>query len=118
MSVKLSKKHGVNPSVLVCPLCYEEFGVALLGALKNDEEAPRRVLSNEFCDQCNELITTHLVIARADEAMNLLGGHVAIREGAAKHIFAKLEKYTGLALAVSSEFDAIVLELQGMMQED
>ncbi len=118
MSVRLSKKHGVNPSLLVCPLCGEEFGVALLGALKNDEEAPRRMLSTELCLRCNELTTTHLVIARADEAMNLLGGHVAIKEEAAKHIFAKLERYTGLALAVSTEFDAIVSELQGMIQED
>jgi hypothetical protein len=118
MSVRLSKKHGVNPSLLVCPLCQEEFGVALLGALKNDEEAPRHMLSTEFCVRCNELTKTHLVIARADEAMNLLGGYVAIKEEAARRVFVKLEKYTGLALATPVEFDAIALELQDMIQKD
>lgn len=117
MSVRLSKKHGVNSSLLVCPLCREEFGVALLGALKNDEEAPRHILSNELCSKCNELIETRLVIAKADEEMNLLGGYVAIKEEAAKRIFPKLERYTGLALAVSPEFDSIIIELQGMIQE-
>lgn len=49
--VTLSKKHGVNPSIIVCPICGKETGIALLGKLKRDEEAPMRMLSDP-CDDC------------------------------------------------------------------
>ena len=43
--IRLSEKHGVNPSVMLCFLCGESYGVALLGKHKDehshDAEAPR-----------------------------------------------------------------------------
>ena len=39
-SILLSPKHGANPSVARCICCGKDYGVALLGKLKNDEEAP------------------------------------------------------------------------------
>lgn len=51
--ITLSEKHGVNPSVLHCFICGKETGVALLGKLKDDAEAPRDMTNpNEFCDEC------------------------------------------------------------------
>lgn len=35
-SIKLSPKHGVNPSVTHCECCGKEIGVALFGRLKGD----------------------------------------------------------------------------------
>lgn len=49
--VTLSKKHGVNPSITVCPICGKEIGIALLGKLKGDEEAPRKIIG-DLCDDC------------------------------------------------------------------
>lgn len=43
MGIHLSKKHGVNPSIEICAVCGKGIGVALLGRLKNDAEAPREV---------------------------------------------------------------------------
>lgn len=37
--VTLSKKHGLNPSITVCPICGKETGIALLGKLKGDEKS-------------------------------------------------------------------------------
>lgn len=37
--VTLSKKHGLNPSMVVCPICGKAESVALLGHIKGDEEA-------------------------------------------------------------------------------
>lgn len=54
-SIKISEKHGVNPSVTVCFWCGGDVGVALLGRLRGDVEAPRKiVLDYEPCDKCKE----------------------------------------------------------------
>lgn len=56
-SIKLSPKHGVNPSVLHCFICGKEIGLALLGKLKNDAEAPHDISNpNEICDDCRKQI--------------------------------------------------------------
>lgn len=56
-SIKLSPKHGVNPSVLHCFICGKETGLALLGKLKNDAEAPHDISNpNEICDDCRKQI--------------------------------------------------------------
>nr|DAW35357.1 MAG TPA: SIR2 family protein [Caudoviricetes sp.] len=54
-SILLSEKHGVNPSVLHCICCGKDYGVALLGKLKNDEEAPRDIYEG-LCDDCKGVI--------------------------------------------------------------
>jgi hypothetical protein len=50
-NIILSEKHGVNPSITVCPICGKEIGIALLGKLKGDEEAPRKIIE-DLCDEC------------------------------------------------------------------
>lgn len=51
-SILLSNKHGVNPSLMVCPCCGESTGVALCGRLPDDAEAPRSMLDLEPCGKC------------------------------------------------------------------
>lgn len=55
-SIKLSPKHGVNPTIPVCFWCGKEKNeVALLGRIggKEDIEAPKNmVLDFEPCDEC------------------------------------------------------------------
>lgn len=54
-SIKLSEKHGVNPSLLQCFFCGESKGIALMGRLPNDEQAPHQcVMDYEPCDKCIE----------------------------------------------------------------
>lgn len=53
--ILLSPKHGVNPSVLHCQCCGKDYGVALLGKLKGDAEAPRDIMQG-FCDSCQSVI--------------------------------------------------------------
>lgn len=50
-NIILSEKHGVNSSITVCPICGKEIGIALLGKLKGDEEAPRKIIG-DLCDDC------------------------------------------------------------------
>lgn len=55
MSLRLSKKYGVNPSILVCPVCGKDVGVALLGA-NGGKEAPKKVTSMDLCDDCKQIV--------------------------------------------------------------
>lgn len=55
MSLRLSKKYGVNPSILVCPVCGKDIGVALLGA-NGGKEAPRKVTSMDLCNDCKQIV--------------------------------------------------------------
>ena len=59
--VRLSKQYGVNPSVLQCPICGKEFGIAMFGTSWKDKktgktaEAPYVVaLPNQICDDCKK----------------------------------------------------------------
>lgn len=47
----LSKKHGLNPSMVICPICGKEESVAILGHIKGDKEAPRYI-QGDICDEC------------------------------------------------------------------
>jgi hypothetical protein len=53
--ILLSKKHGVNPSLMKCFWCSESVGVALLGLLPGDAEAPCEIVTSyEPCDECKK----------------------------------------------------------------
>lgn len=57
MSIKLSKKHGVNPTMGVCMWCGKPTDeIAMLGRLKDDAEAPKySVLSYKPCSECKSI---------------------------------------------------------------
>ena len=53
--IRVSEKHGVNPSLLNCFFCGESKGIALLGRLPGDKEAPHAIVADyEPCDKCQE----------------------------------------------------------------
>lgn len=52
-NIILSKEHGVNPSITVCPVCGKETGLALFGKLKDDAKAPMYV-QGAPCDECQK----------------------------------------------------------------
>src|SRR5262245_54993803 len=63
--IKLSPTHGVNPSVLVCFICGKDWGVALLGRLPGDVEAPRQLIApREYCNDCTERLKTKIALIR------------------------------------------------------
>lgn len=54
MAIRLSNKHGVNPTVGVCMYCGREDGtIGLMGQLPGDREADGySIISDEPCDEC------------------------------------------------------------------
>jgi hypothetical protein len=78
-SLRLSPKHGVNPSLLACFACSEDTGVALLGRIRKpiptpgrpvihhddddfDAKAPRRIRDHTLCARCKEVLASGAVI--------------------------------------------------------
>lgn len=88
--IRLSKKHGVNPSLLKCIMCGESIGVALMGRLKDDAEAPSECINGDICDKCNERMGDEyvgLVEARQEDGQTrLLGRSVFVRKTVLKNI--------------------------------
>lgn len=51
----ISEKHGVNPSIACCEVCGKEYGVIMFGKLKDDQEAPKRVMKG-LCPDCQKVV--------------------------------------------------------------
>jgi len=65
--IKLSEQHGVNPSLLTCFFCGEPIGVALLGRLPGDAEAPREMCEGyDPCDKCKEKMAQGITLIEAN----------------------------------------------------
>lgn len=61
--IRLSKQYGMNPSVLQCPICGKEFGIAMFGSGLRDKktrkevEAPHKIaMPGQYCDDCKKII--------------------------------------------------------------
>lgn len=68
MTICLSKKHGVNPSLMQCFYCLEDFGVAIVGRLPGDAEAPRRTcFDREPCDKCKGFMEQGIILISVSE---------------------------------------------------
>lgn len=67
MSILLSEKHGLNPSVCVCPVCGKDMAIALFGRLEGDAQAPAVTKNSELCDDCK---STHVTVIEVHTAIN------------------------------------------------
>ena len=66
-SIRVSEKHGVNPSVCKCFWCGKDKGVVLFGRMKDDAEAPRScVVDYDPCDECVSLWSQGIVFFEAE----------------------------------------------------
>ena len=86
--INLSPKYGVNPSVLHCFICGKETGLALLGKLKNDAEAPHDISNpSELCDDCKKALEKGKFILEVEDNSNennpkRTGRYVCIKKNA------------------------------------
>ena len=88
-SIKVSPKHGANPSMLHCAICGEVIGIALMGRLPGDEEAPRDISDgSSICDTCEHVIKVGVMLIETTDGEqdsnpkhpNRTGRTVGIRE--------------------------------------
>lgn len=88
MGIKLSPKHGANPSMIKCIVCGGDAGIILNGRLKGDVEAPRYVITGELCNECKAKIDEgYAFIIECGSSKGLedrTGRYVAIKKEALK----------------------------------
>lgn len=93
--IRLSPKHGLNPSIEVCYFCgKDKNSIAMLGLLPKDEKAPTRACYNrEPCDECAEYMKDGVIILSADSAKTVnpnipyrTGGFAVVKEDVVKRI--------------------------------
>lgn len=81
MGLRLSKKYGVNPSLLVCPICGNDVGVALLGA-NGGKKAPYQMISMDLCNECKQKIkegnTFILSAKQTSEGIQPTGAYILV----------------------------------------
>lgn len=63
-NIRISKKHGVNPSMAICFFCNQDKGeIILTGRLPNDAEAPMRACWDmEPCDECKGYMEQGIIL--------------------------------------------------------
>lgn len=80
MSVRVSPKHGLNPSLVVCPICEEPTSIALLGRLKKDVEAPHYIKDVHLCDKCKQKYITLIIVESEENPIETGGIAYILRE--------------------------------------
>ena len=116
-SIKLSPKHGVNPTIPVCFFCGEEKNeVALLGKIggrNEDLEAPRHmVIDYEPCDKCRERWQQGVAIIEV-ATTPLSDGRPPIQENlypTGRHIVIKTEAWNDIVDAEFKDGQMCLLE--------
>lgn len=76
MSIRLSPKYGVNPSITKCFWCGNDTGIALLGrigrrvderTIEHDAEAPHYIFAGyEPCEKCKQNFALGVLLMEAD----------------------------------------------------
>lgn len=67
-SIRISPRHGLNPSLMQCFYCGEDFGVAVPGLLPGDKPAPHRGVWNmEPCPKCAEFMNMGVILIGVDK---------------------------------------------------
>ena len=124
--IRLSEKHGVNPTIPECFFCGEPKNeVVLLGKLKDDAEAPMHcVLDYEPCDRCKEQMSQGVTLievtdrqpvdgrppikAKGDIPVYPLGSYAVVKPEAAERVFG-MSLTAGQTLFVDSEVFPIIM---------
>lgn len=116
-NIKLSPKHGVNPSMQLCFYCEKCKGIALMGKInKEDPEAPREcVMDLEPCDKCKEkykdaTLVVEVTIEGIDPNRDFkpTGRYVAVKKEAIKD---ESVKQSPVALCVDDDFREIFKDI-------
>lgn len=99
-SIRISPKHGLNPTIPVCFFCGKPKNeLVLMGKLKGDIEAPKNLcLDYEPCDACKALFEGNILLMGVTTAPNgnqspiqnnlyPTGSYMVITREAARRVF-------------------------------
>jgi len=109
-SIKVSEKHGVNPTIPLCFYCGgHKEEIVLMGKLKDDAEAPKNLLLDyEPCDKCKEQFKQGFLVTEVSSEPTIENqppitkGHyptgklLLIKKESAKDIFGKDKEWESM----------------------
>lgn len=101
-SITLSPKHGVNPSIVICPICKKETSIALFGRLKGDVEAPKQV-EGDLCDECKKKYVT-IIEVESEATKKATGRYVYVPKENLK-----VDCKNNIALMTAKEFTELFI---------
>ena len=102
-SLKISPKHGVNPSIVICPICKKDTSLVLFGKLKGDVEAPKQI-EGDLCDECKKKYITIIEI-ESETNRKATGRRCYILK---EHL--NVECKDGIALMATEEFTKMFIK--------
>ena len=79
-SIKLSPKHGLNPTISTCFFCGgDKNEIALLGKIdREDSEAPRKlILDYEPCEECQKKFAEGVLLIEVTSTPEYIGMPIA-----------------------------------------
>ncbi len=110
MSLRLSKKYGLNPTILVCFLCGEAKNeIALLGSgYKRGQKAPMHMLLDRIpCEKCKEQMKEYVAILGMLDT-DIPSGEIAwIRKTVWKQLISTPPPKGGICLMLPEAFDRL-----------
>lgn len=113
-NILLSQKHGLNPSLDCCFYCGEAKGLAILGRLPGDKEAPRNIVTSlEPCDACKLKFEHASLIIEADLDSNPTGRWLAIPKESIKEASPKPAYFI-----LPEDFNILLSKAQADRDED
>lgn len=114
-SIKLSKNHGVNPTIPKCFVCGEDKNeIILMGRLKDDAEAPKNIcFDNEPCDKCKGYMKKGIIMISVRDGENTdnpyrTGGWVVLKEDAFPNMSEEIKRIR-ICFVPDSRWDEIDL---------
>jgi len=123
--IRVSKKHGLNPSINKCLYCGEDKNeIVILGKLPNDEEAPMSAVFNyDPCDKCKEGMRTGISFFATGKDRKPTGKFVVVREESLDSIVPDEEMRENIrecrkCLMSAEDFDKIFGDVLKDMKEE
>lgn len=73
--IKISPKHGLNPTIPVCFWCGKQKNeIALMGRMENDIEAPKNMVLDYIpCEECQSHMAMGVAVLEASDHPNTEG---------------------------------------------
>jgi len=84
--IRLSEKHGLNPSLQKCFYCGNHKGILIPGRIKGDQKMPMEVITDlEPCEKCPDQIQhpekyNAVILIEADKKEGPTGRFVVLRD--------------------------------------
>ena len=110
--IRISPRHGVNASVLVCPLLFiPTQNVVLNGRLIGDKKADKYALDNEPCELAQKGMEEGFLVAEGPSPQSRSGRYWICDPEAAARVFEKKPHVLDAGAVVASEQEAFLLGL-------